>query len=260
MQLKVTKRFSRGIDFTSAFSWQKELMMGAEQIGGIDLVVPAINDVKNRAMNKYISGLSRPFSWTTALNYRLPRLGGNKAVSYIVRDWTFGVSLNYTSGMPFLAPVANNALSTILFRNTFTNRVSGVSPYTVDLNCHCYDPTSTFVLNPKAWSDPAPGQFGTGAAYYSDYRQQRRPQEQGTIGRIFRINERAQLSIRADFQNIFNRAVWNNPSSTNALATQTKDATTGTTISGFGRINTLIGTGILGRTPRQGMIVARISF
>lgn len=92
------------------------------------------------------------------------------------------------------------------------------------------------------------------------HRQQRRPLENGTIGRIFRIDERAQVSIRADFQNIFSRAVWSNPSSANALATQTKDPTAGTTISGFGRIHTLIGTGILGRTPRQGMIVARISF
>ena len=47
------------------------------------------------------------------------------------------------------------------------------------------------------WSDPAPGQFRTGAAYGNDYRKQRRrPLGNGTIGHIFRINERAQVSIR----------------------------------------------------------------
>ncbi len=260
MQLKVTKRFSHGLDFTSVFSWQKELMMGSEQVGGIDLVVPAINDVYNRGQNKYISGLSRPLSWATALNYRMPTLGGNKVLSQAIRDWTIGVSVNYTSGMPFLAPIAQNQLASVLFRSTFANRVPGESLYTVDLNCHCYDPSTTFVLNPKAWADPPAGQFGTGPAYYNDYRQQRRPLENGTIGRVFRIREKAQLSIRVDFQNIFNRAVWNNPTSTNALATQTKNPTTGVTISGFGRVNTLVGTGILGRTPRQGMLVARFSF
>ena len=47
-----------------------------------------------------------------------------------------------------------------------------------------------------AWSDPATGQFRTGAAYGNDYRQQRRPLGNDTIGHIFRINERAQAGIR----------------------------------------------------------------
>jgi hypothetical protein len=37
------------------------------------------------------------------------------------------------------------------------------------------------VLNPKAWSDPADGQWGYGAAYYSDYRNRRQPDEQMSI-------------------------------------------------------------------------------
>ena len=45
------------------------------------------------------------------------------------------------------------------------------------------------MLNPKAWSDPADGQWGHGAAYYSDYRNRRQPDEQMSIGRIFRLRE-----------------------------------------------------------------------
>lgn len=33
------------------------------------------------------------------------------------------------------------------------------------MNCHCFDPSKTFVLNPAAWSEPGPLQFGTAAAY-----------------------------------------------------------------------------------------------
>ena len=65
----------------------------------------------------------------------------------------------------------------------------GVPLYTVDLNCHCYDPNKTFALNPAAWADPPAGQFGTSAAYYSDYRTQRRPQENMNLGRTWRIKE-----------------------------------------------------------------------
>ena len=61
--------------------------------------------------------------------------------------------------------------------------------------------------------------FGGGAAYYSDYRYQRRPLENLTLGRIFQIKERAALSIRAEFTNVFNRTEMNSPTATNALAT-----------------------------------------
>jgi len=55
--------------------------------------------------------------------------------------------------------------------------LAGVPLFTKDLNCRCFDPNTTFVLNPQAWTDPAPGQWGTAAPYYSDYRTRRRPQE-----------------------------------------------------------------------------------
>jgi hypothetical protein len=253
MQIKVTKRFSHGLDFNSGFTWQKELMMGAEAVAGAG---GAVNDVFNRPMNKYLSRYSRPFTFFLAANYTLPKLGGNGALSWAIRDWRIGAVLEYASGMPIRVPTAQNQLSTLLFRSTFANRVPGEPLWTVDINCHdCFDPEKDFVLNPNAWEDPAPGQFGVSAAYYNDYRQMRRPSEAMSIGRIFRIKEGVQLSIRADFQNIFNRTFIANPTSTNAKATQTISPITGKPISGFGYINTATGT-----SPRQGIIVARIQF
>jgi len=111
-------------------------------------------------------------------------------------------------------------------------------------------------LNKDAWSNPAPGQFGTSAAYYNDYRYQRRPSESMSLGRIFRLGgERTQLHIRAEFTNIFNRTEPNNPTATNALATQTRNAA-GQTTGGFGYINV----GTVFASPRAGTIVARITF
>jgi hypothetical protein len=57
------------------------------------------------------------------------------------------------------------------------NRVAGEPLFLVpNLNCRCFDPGRTFVLNPKAWSDPADGQWGTSAAFYGDYRNRRQPE------------------------------------------------------------------------------------
>jgi hypothetical protein len=259
LQIKATKRFSHGLDFTSSFTWQKELMMGAEQVGQLATTQGvSINNVFDRGVNKYISRLSRPFVWVTALNYTLPTLGGNKALSWAIRDWRIGAVLQYSSGMPIQVPTAQTTLSSMVFQSTFANRVPGEPFWApgVDINDRStYDPFSDFVLNPKAWVDPVnEGQFGTSPAYYSDYRYMRRPSEKMSIGRTFRLKEGITLSIRADFDNIFNRLVIGDPTATNAKATQTRE-TTGETKSGFGDINTNAGT-----VPRSGIIVARIQF
>lgn len=75
------------------------------------------------------------------------------------------------------------------------------------------------------------------------------------FGRTFRIRERTTLNVRAEFTNIFNRTEVNNPTSSNALLTQAR-APKGNTTGGFGYINT----GTVFSLPRQGTIVARITF
>jgi hypothetical protein len=192
----------------------------------------------------------------TALNYTIPTLPGNKILSWVLRDWTYGLTLQYASGMPIKAPTAQSQLSSVLFRDTFANRVPGQPLFTKDPNCHCVDPKMDFILNPNAWVDPPAGQFGTGPAYYSDYRQQRRPVEGMSLGRTFRFKEGVSFNIRADFQNIFNRTEMNNPTATNAKATQTRDKVTGATVSGFGYISTTT----VAFPARAGMIVGRFNF
>jgi hypothetical protein len=222
-----------------------------------------VNDVFNRNGNKNLSPFDQPFIFNTAVNYTLPILHTNKVLSWAVRDWTVGAFVTYASGLPILAPAAQNNLNSLLLRNTtgalsYANRVPGQPVFTQDLDCHCFDPNKEFVLNPNAWADPAPGQFGSGAAYYGDYRFGRLPQENLALGRTFRIGEEGvSFNIRAEFTNIFNRTVIPSPTSTNARATQTRD-NAGVPSAGFGRINTASAPGT--PTSRQGMIVGRLTF
>jgi hypothetical protein len=161
--------------------------------------------------------------------------------------------------MPILSPMGQNSLNAVLFRTqnpaTFSNRVPGQPLFTENVNCHCYDPNTTFVLNPKAWSDPASGQWGSAAPYYNDYRGERRYTETASLGRYFQIREGMRLEIRGMFYNIFNRTFLNDPDSTNALATQVLSST-GQVVSGFGRINT----GSTYLNPRYGLLLARFTF
>jgi hypothetical protein len=256
LQVKATQRFSHGLSFTSVFTWQKNLATGSSNSPLAGTVgASQVNDVFNRNLNKYLTQYDQPLVFNTALNYTVPKPGGNKAVSWAVRDWTIGAFLAYSSGLPIRVPAAQNALATLLFRSTFANRVQAEPLFTRDLNCHCFDPNTTFVLNPKAWVDPPAGQFGTAAAYYGDYRNQRRPQESLGLGRTFRIRERASFNIRAEFTNVFNRTQMNNPTSANARATQTTNPA-GKNNGGFGWIDT----SSVVAAPRQGTLVARFQF
>jgi hypothetical protein len=254
LQGKLTKRYSHGLTATVAYTWQKEMNLGA---GGLGAGIPSTptNDILNRSNNKYIAAESQPLQLAFGFDYRMPAFASSKVVRAIQRDWTIGGFFRYTSGLPILSPAAQNSLTSLLFRGTYANRVPGQPLYTKDANCHCIDPNKDFILNPAAWTDPAPGQFGTAAAYYTDYRAARRPAESASFGRLFRIREGMSFELRGEFFNIFNRTQFNNPDSTNALAPQVKNSA-GVPTSGFGRVNPAS----LFSTPRSGQVVGRLQF
>jgi hypothetical protein len=260
LQTKVTKRLSHGLDVNASFTWSKQLDIGAEQdFGYFTFVTAAINDVTNRQNNKYLSAFDQPYLFVLSSHYTTPKLNINRVLATVARDWELGGVLRYGSGFPIQVPTATSGLATYTFQNTYVNRVPGAPLFTQDLNCHCFDPNSNFVLNKNAWANPVAGQFGTAAAYYNDYRYQRRPQENVSIARNFRIRERMTFQLRAEFTNIFNRTYPNNPTFGNAFATQTINAA-GQTTGGFGSILANTTTGTVFMPPRQGQLVARFQF
>jgi len=268
LQVKATQRFSHGLTFTSTFSWSKALALGTEigepNPGSTGNAV--FNNVFDRNSNKYISRYDQPFFFNLSLTYTTPKVGANRVLSSVLSDWSVGGFVQYASGFPLQVPNGQTSLESYLFQGpSFANRVPGQPLYTLDLNCHCYDPNKTFVLNKDAWADPAPGTFGSSAGYYSDYRSQRRPMENMNIGRTFRVRESMNFSVRMEFTNVFNRAYWGDPTLTaltNPRLAQMYQSN-GNPSAGFGRVLTT-GATAFGTTanllPRQGVLVARFTF
>ena len=87
-----------------------------------------------------------------------------------------------------------------------------------------------------------------------------------SLGRVFRFKEGMALTIRMNFQNIFNRTEMGNPAATNPLApttctggsgaTCTNPATAGLLTGGFGFVNP----GALFAPARQGTLEMRFQF
>jgi Carboxypeptidase regulatory-like domain/TonB dependent receptor len=284
LQAKLTKRYSHGLDVQAAFTWQKELTNGVTS--DTSYFTPGtvlINDVFNHAQNKQISDLSHPLLLVISFNYTTPKFKadgtGMKALSWAARDWVFGGVLRYQSGNLIPTPPSSNNFFTQLARtdnpatfggaNTFENRNTGAPLLSVDPNCHCFDPQRTLPLNANAWTDAAPGTFGTAAAYYNNYRWQRWPAESLSLGRQFPLAKegRVVLHFRAEFYNIFNRVQLTPPSVGGAFApvnSLTAPATdpNGAYTAGYGFINMVPGGFNFGyvEKPRSGQLVARITF
>jgi TonB dependent receptor len=290
LQVKVTKRFSHGLVLNSAFTWEKELTNGANSnTAYLTPDPPLINDVFNTALDKQISAFSLPFTFVVSYSYTTPRLnftsGGGKALSWLLKDWTYSGVLRYQSGNLIQTPPSANNLLLNLDRGvdnnpafwgggtTFLDRVPGQPLFApgIDPNCHCFDPSKQLVLNPNAWVEPAFGTFGTSAPYYNNYRWQRQPMESMGFGRIFRIKEGVTLQVRAEFYNIFNRVLYNAPSVgcaafVGCVTTSTPTATmnnfangqAGALSGGYGFVNT--NNGALASPPRTGQLYARFQF
>jgi hypothetical protein len=206
--------------------------------------------------------LSRPYTGFIAPSFTFPRFPKKQLLSRILGGWKLAAILQYASGLPIHVPMSNSNLYSMVFQTTYANRVAGAGLYNQKLNDKkSINPMNDFVLNPGAWKDPDEGEFSTSKAYYNDYRFKRRPSEEISFGRNFRIGDKVQLNVRADYQNFFNRRDMADPEYQNALATQVRrifntDKTVTIPQSGFGFIDYKT----KASNPRNGQVVIRMMF
>jgi hypothetical protein len=272
MQAKLTKRFSHGLQAQASYVWSKATDIGlGTEAGNINTLQgeAVVGDIFNYGTNKQLNQLTRPQAFVISGAYSTPKFQadstGMKVLSQAVRDWQIGFLLRYQNGALIESPASQNQLNLMLERYypTFQNYVPGVNPLAVDPNCGCFNPQTAQVLNPKAWTDAPAGTWGVSAPFYNNYRWQRQPAESMSLGRNFRMGKenRYNLSIRAEFQNIFNR-LFLAPPVTNGnggavSANLPLTSVGGVNVAGYGSVATLGGGAA---TPRSGQLVGRFTF
>jgi hypothetical protein len=273
LQIKVTKRLSRGLLAGGTYTWAKGLVRTAPE------------DFFNASGNRYTLQQIPPQALTFNVTYTLQRanyLGstGDKVWNVALKDWQVGFFAQYQSGQ-FLTP----PLSTVNpeFLASEDVRVPGQPLYLVNINnIHSYNPELQQVLNPAAWA-PCPTNTvcggastaysgtsvttGTSTLLYSDFRGPREPRENANIGRHFRIKEKYDFYIRAEFVNIFNRTILPNPTSALPATAPTRN-NVGALVGGFGVINVYQTpgaypaptAGVVSALGRTGTLIAKFQF
>ena len=153
LQVKANKRYSHGLNLTATFTWQNERTnMGP------------VNNVFDHPEDKFaLPELSEPLITVVAFSYEVPAFTSNRFVRAALGGWTFGGMVRYASGLPIPVPSSQNQIAALVFQTTTMNRVEGQPLFLKELNGDEFDPNADFVLNPAAWANPAPGQFGTGS-------------------------------------------------------------------------------------------------
>ncbi len=256
LQVKLTKRFSHGLVATMSYAFSKTE----------DSTTNA-GSIYNRSSFKGLSANDIPNILSLSVDYTVPTTGfiaRNKITHGFLSDWRIGTVDTWQSGALLGAPGSSNNIGSYLSTGyTREVRIPGVPLYLKDPNCGCIDPTTQTVLNPAAWQNQTSGVAGSNIVYYNDFRAQRRPIISGSLGKSFRIRERASFSIRAEFFNLFNQNLsLANPSTSSPGNPPTYS--NGKLTGGFGFLNY---TGIVSNsvnsslpTPRTGQLVARIQF
>ncbi len=256
LQVKLTKRFSHGLQAGGAYTWAK----GFTKPGQQDFWNPNSNPWALQQIPPQV--LTFNFTYTVPKSTFLP-----KFADIVTRDWNIGWFSTYQSGQ-FLTPPVSSQNANYLTSEAVP---TGQSFYNKDINdIHNYNPYYDQILNPKAWAQvPVNGVGPAASTLYSNFRGPRQPRESANFGRHFRFKERYDFYVEGQFVNIFNRTIMPNPSTANPQNNPIKGAGGGSIYTaGFGIINAYQAPGaypaptagavtLLGRT---GTVIARLTF
>jgi len=221
LQVTLTKRFSHGLSATGGYTYSK------------NLALTGYPDVFNPTTGKDVVAANPPQILRISFEYVTPRYKGNmpvlgnKVVSYILGDWGWSSALYYQTA-PYLGrPLAGstNAISRWLGRGPGSAQLkknqdgSYMNPWSVDwtdlngqhhtdpldINCKCFDPNKTVVINPNAWQTIPDATWTADTSTYRFFRGARVPRESMSFARNFKFKEKYTLQVRMEFTNVFNR-------------------------------------------------------
>ncbi len=217
LQTKITKRLSHGLTANANYTYSKTLSL------------TSTSDPYNRNLGKNLSAYDVPQQLRISAQYEVPRLHEsifrNKILSYALSGWGTGWYLNYQSAALVGLPTSSGSSPITNFLGYGpgpAQLIPGMSPWSVNwtdyggthhttplnINCGCFDPTTTQVLNPAAFTNVPNGTFAANQASIRSFRGPRIPSENANFSRNFRIKERYNFQVRGEFTNIFNRMIW----------------------------------------------------
>ncbi len=212
LQIAVEKRFTKGLEFTSNFTWSKNLDQSSQaSISNVGSIYNPFNPAAAYGISDY----DVPRIWNSTFVYQMPALHqlgtiGNAALGgwQIGGLWVLhsGQAMYINGGSNPAVPCGDKNASCSGVGNDRADRVPGVP-----LNVHQGGKSHWLnqYFNPAAFTPNAPGTFGTSG---------RNPmfgpgwnEADLSLSKNFNFRERYRIQIRWEMFNAFNRTEFSNP-------------------------------------------------
>jgi hypothetical protein len=249
LQVQLTRRFSKGLDFNSAFTWGKA---EGYVTGGQDGALLFYAGPQHR--NYSVTDFDRTRNFSQTVTYELPvgsdhNYFNHGPLEYALGGWRLSAVIQAVSGLPFTETYSSATTGT-------TQTVNLAAPFQVThsvssaTNAPWFNPNS-FTTPPACTaysaSNPVPCAVGNtgrnefrGPAYFSDNL---------SIFKIFPIHEQVRLEARFDAFNMTNTPAFANPNTSFSLVKGVPASTVGvitsTLGSGVGNVNGVGGPRVL---------------
>lgn len=252
LQATLQHRVGAGLTLQSSFTWSKTLTDADSTLPGINGGISQIQNPDDLDSEKALSSQDVPYTFTAAFLYELPFGRGKPLLQHgigaaILGGWQIGGVLRYQSGTPIsfgcgngipdwqncvrfnrasAPPLSAGALSGNFNPFTPTSYNSYYSPvcdYLGQGGCGFADPNT----EPVAKGSNVTVQQARGGAYYLGDFPRNNPDARGpgyinedfSLIRNFHLFESAELQLKAEFLNAFNRHIWSIPDASPYSAT-----------------------------------------
>src|SRR5579871_36866 len=233
MQAQVNKRFAEGLSFLVSYTVSKNITDADSQGPGVQGFIGANawigENSYNRRAEKAVSSLDTPQSLVTSFFYELP-VGRGKSfmnkggvTDRIVGGWSVSGILGYQSGQPteVYAPCTGTAGAVLFGGCEFTGSARvDVIPGVKQTNGRGLNPLTTPFFNANAFAPTHPFTFGNEPRTLASARTFGARNEDITIGKKIKIADRGVIDFRAEFFDIFNRHIYQQPGGSGGFATQ----------------------------------------
>jgi outer membrane receptor protein involved in Fe transport len=201
-QLKITKRYSHGLDLNLSYAFSKLIASNTESI------------INERPQWRGIDGSDRPHKLRLAFVYRMPfgagRMGGSlpRPLLRVIEGWTLSGFITHRSGAPLSVTGPNGR--PVMLRNP--SRSGDTSARLGDVR----DPKTGRVQNPYFDIDafqPLSTQYiiSPEPPYRSEFRGPAAWGRNASLAKDVSLVERLKLQIRMEASNFTNSVTWGNP-------------------------------------------------
>jgi hypothetical protein len=216
LQVRLQKRFSQGVSYIVSYTLQKTITNTSNQ------AYAAFNsgalDTAQRGLEKSLSVLDRTNLLVASFVYELPGRKLTGAAGKVLGGWELSGVARYYSGVPL--SIGGGGPIPLFAGGNRPSPVLGVDPRTSvtvgEFKPGGADQGGTPYLNINAWSQPPAYTLGTGPRNEPNLRGFPLYNEDFAIIKRTYIRELMNLEFRAEFFNIFNRAIFTDPG-TNTL-------------------------------------------